>query len=79
MDGHGEPAARCLSYFGIFYGEHARDVGACEVGVEDADGVAGEREAEGELGGDGGFAHAAFAREDLGNLLERKMSRANLI
>ena len=60
-----EPAAGGLLDFGIFEAEEARDGGAGEVDVEDADGLAGEGEGEGELCCYGGFADAAFAREDL--------------
>lgn len=45
--------------------EEARDGGARQVGVEDADGVAQRGEGERGLDGDGGFADSAFAGEDL--------------
>lgn len=53
--------------FGGFDGEHARDVGAGEVNVENsyAEGRVGAGEGEGELYGNGGFADAAFAGEHL--------------
>lgn len=66
MDADWDPAAWALGYSGIvFDAKHMRDVGPGEVDVEDAYGVAGQREGEGELGRDGGFAHPAFAGEDL--------------
>ena len=65
MDLHRQPAAGGLCDLCGFEAEEARDGGPGEVDVEDADGVAGEGEGEGELGGDGGFADAAFAGEDL--------------
>lgn len=65
MDTHWQPAAGRLGDFRGLEIEEARDGGAGEVDVEDADGVAGEGEGEGELGCYGGFADAAFAGEDL--------------
>lgn len=52
-------------YFGIFDVEHARDVGTCQVNVEDADFIAEPREGKSQLHGDRGFTDATFAGEDL--------------
>lgn len=45
--------------------EHAWNVRACQVDVENANFVAGPREGKGQLDGDGGFTDAALAGEDL--------------
>jgi len=69
--GDGGPAVRGLDDPGAGrQGEEMRDVGPCEVDVENPDlaGGGGEREGEGELEGCTGFADAAFAREDLGKV-----------
>ena len=47
---HRQPPPGGLCDLGAFEPEEARDGGAGEVDVEDADGVAGEGEGEGELG-----------------------------
>ena len=43
---------------------HPRDVGPVDVRIHEADAVAGARERDGEIGGDGGFADAALAAGD---------------
>ena len=43
---------------------HERDVGAVDVGVDEADALAELRERDGEVDGEGGFADAAFAGTD---------------
>jgi hypothetical protein len=66
MDANWNPATWALCNSGIVLdAEHVRDIGPGEVNVENADRVAGEREGQGELGRDGGFANPAFARQDL--------------
>ena len=44
--------------------EHARDIGAVDVGIHDADREALLHQCDGEVGRDGGLAHAALARGD---------------
>lgn len=70
VDGDGDPAPRRLADFGGFDVEEAGDGGAGEVDVEDADGVALQGEGEGELGCYAGFADAAFAGEDEGDVFD---------
>lgn len=65
VDLNGKPTAGRLCDFRAFHAQEAGNGGAGEIDIENADGVAGEAEREGELGGYGGFANAAFAREDL--------------
>lgn len=62
---YGQPAPGRLRDFGGLDAQEARDGGAGEVDVEDADAVAGQAERERQLRRYGGFADAAFAGEDL--------------
>ncbi len=50
--------------------EHGGDVGAVDVGVDEADAVAELGERDGEIDGDGGFADAAFAGADGDDVLD---------
>lgn len=61
MNAHREPSSRRLCDLRRLEPEESRYRGAGEIDVEDADGVPGEGEGKGELGGYGGFADAAFA------------------
>jgi hypothetical protein len=64
-----QPAAGRLGDFLVFEIEEAWDAGSCEVDVEDAHVVALVGQREGELNGDGGFAHPTFAGKDEDNVL----------
>lgn len=64
------PPARRLSHLRILDSKEARYTRAREVDVQDADGVAGQREGEGELCCYAGFADAAFAREHEDNVAD---------
>lgn len=65
MDLNGKPTAGRLCDFRAFHTQEAGNGGAGEIDIENGDGVASERKREGELGGYGGFADAAFARQNL--------------
>ena len=51
--------------FGLLGGaHHERNVGAVDVGVDEAHALAEPRERDGQVDGDGGFAHSALAGTD---------------
>ena len=56
--------------------EHDGDVGAVDVGVEEADGGAHALEGDGEIDSDGGLADAAFAAGDSDEILDAGDGRA---
>ena len=60
-----KPATGCLFDLCGLDAEEAGYGGAGQIDVENADGMAGQGEGEGELSSYRGFAYAAFAREDL--------------
>ena len=68
MHRHGNPATRRLAHFFLLDTEESRYRRAREIDVEDADGVALQRQRQRELGGNARFADPAFAREHEDNV-----------
>ena len=65
VDSDGQPPARGLCHFRIFYPKHARHGGAREVDIENTNRVASQRKRQRQLCRYRGFTDASFAGKDL--------------